>query len=640
MSATVRDQLRLAHFLDGVTESALHQLAKLVETKTYEPDDIVFAEGSPRRFMAILVTGAVSIEKSVNGRPVRLVTLGAGEAVGEGVLLDDELHGTTARALQRTEAFLLTTGQIELMIKEHPAVYATLVGRAARSISQRLAATDATLVGRGRTLGFTGARARREHDLLGERDVADDALYGIQTLRALENFPITGVAIREFPSLVEALAAVKAAAALANRDLGLLDPTVADAIVRAAEEIRAGRHHEHFLVDAIQGGAGTSTNMNANEVIANRALELLGRHRGDYATVHPNNHVNLSQSTNDVYPTAVKVALHGSIESLRTAMSALAAAFLAKGEEFAPHVKMGRTQLQDAVPMTLGQEFTAFGHTILEDVERLSEAQALIREINMGATAIGTRINAPPAYAEHVRAHLARITGLSLITAPDLIEATADTGAFVQLSGVLKRCAVKISKICNDLRLLSSGPRAGLGEINLPAMQPGSSIMPGKVNPVIPEVVNQVCFDVIGGDVTVTLAAEAGQLQLNVFEPVIAYRLLRSIETLRNACIVLRERCVDGITPNPGRMRHFVEHSIGIVTALVPRIGYEQASAIAKEALESGRGVYELVLEKQLLSRTELDQLLNPDAMTGRQPTRDAPPAASEPATTPVRDAP
>jgi aspartate ammonia-lyase len=269
--------------------------------------------------------------------------------------------------------------------------------------------------------------------------------------------------------------------------------------------------------------------------------------------------------------------------------------------------------------MTLGQEFTAFGHTILEDVERLAEAQALIREINMGATAIGTRINAPAGYAEHVRAHLARLTGLSLITAPDLIEATADTGVFVQLSGVLKRCAVKISKICNDLRLLSSGPRAGLGEINLPALQPGSSIMPGKVNPVIPEVVNQVCFDVIGGDVTVTLAAEAGQLQLNVFEPVIAYRLLRSVETLRNACVVLRERCVEGITPNPSRMRQFVEQSIGIVTALVPKLGYERASAIAKEALESGRGVYELVLEKGVLSREALDQLLNPDAMTGRQ---------------------
>jgi aspartate ammonia-lyase len=299
-------------------------------------------------------------------------------------------------------------------------------------------------------------------------------------------------------------------------------------------------------------------------------------------------------------------------------MKALAESFLAKGKEFAPHVKMGRTQLQDAVPMTLGQEFRAFGVTILEDVDRLGEAQALIREINMGATAIGTGINAPNGYTEKVRAHLARLTGLALITAPDLVEATSDTGAFVQLSGVLKRCAVKISKICNDLRLLSSGPRAGFGEINLPAMQPGSSIMPGKVNPVIPEVVNQVCFDVIGGDVTVTLAAEAGQLQLNVFEPVIGYRLLRSIETMRNACDVLRTKCVEGITANPGRMRQFVEHSIGIVTALVPVIGYETATAIAKEALESGRGVYEIVLERKLLSRGELDKLMNPDAMIGR----------------------
>ncbi|MEX2155006.1 MAG: aspartate ammonia-lyase [Gemmatimonadaceae bacterium] len=619
MSASVRDQLRQAHFLEGVTESSLHQLAKLVQAQTFETDAILFHEGAPRQFMAILLSGAVAIEKSVNGRPVRLVTLGTGEAVGEGVLLDDSKHGTSARALQRTDAFVISKDVLDTMIKEHPQLFAALIGRAARAISHRLAATDATLVGRGRTIGFTGSRTRREVDPLGEREVPDDALYGIQTLRALENFPITGEAIREFPSLVEALATVKAAAALANAELGLLERTIADAIVRACEEIRGGRHHEHFLVDVIQGGAGTSTNMNANEVIANRALELLGKPRGDYQAVHPNNHVNLSQSTNDVYPTAVKLALHGSIESLRTAMSTLAAAFLTKGEEFAPHVKMGRTQLQDAVPMTLGQEFTAFGHTILEDVERLSEAQALIREINMGATAIGTRINAPPGYAEHVRAHLARLTGLPLITAPDLIEATADTGAFVQLSGVLKRCAVKLSKICNDLRLLSSGPRAGLGEINLPALQPGSSIMPGKVNPVIPEVVNQVCFDVIGGDVTVTLAAEAGQLQLNVFEPVIAYRLLRSITTLCNACVVLRERCIEGITANPARMRQFVEQSIGIVTALVPSIGYERASAIAKEALESGRGVYELVLEKKLLSREALDRLLNPDAMTGRQ---------------------
>jgi len=460
------------------------------------------------------------------------------------------------------------------------------------------------------------AATRREHDLLGERDVPESALYGVQTLRALENFPITGTPLSAFPALINALASVKEAAALANAELGLLDQGIADLIVSAAAELRGGRHHEHFVVDVIQGGAGTSTNMNANEVIANRALELSGRERGDYAAVHPNNHVNLSQSTNDVYPTAVKLALHESIEGLRGAMSALAASFLAKGEEFSGLIKMGRTQLQDAVPMTLGQEFTAFGHTMLEDVERLGEAQALIREINMGATAIGTGINAPPGYAETVCRELSRITGLALLTAPDLVEATADTGAFVQLSGVLKRCAVKLSKICNDLRLLSSGPRAGLGEINLPAMQPGSSIMPGKVNPVIPEVVNQVCFDVIGGDVTVTLAAEAGQLQLNVFEPVIAYRLLRSIETLKNGCVVLQHRCIEGITANADRMRSFVEHSIGIVTALVPVIGYEKATAVAKEALDTGLGVYDVVLQRNLLTRQELDRILDPEAMT------------------------
>ncbi len=457
---------------------------------------------------------------------------------------------------------------------------------------------------------------RREHDLLGDRDVPADALYGIQTLRALENFPISGVEIREFPRLVAALASVKEAAAQANAELGLLDPKLAEVISRTAEELRAGQHHEHFPVDMIQGGAGTSTNMNANEVIANRSLELLGHNRGEYQYCHPNNHCNLSQSTNDVYPTAIKLAMHMSIADLKVAMGALAGAFLRKGEEFAPFIKMGRTQLQDAVPMTLGQEFTAFAHTMLEDVDRLGEAQALIREINMGATAIGTGINAPPGYAEAVRKHLSRITGLELITAPDLVEATADTGAFVQLSGVLKRCAVKLSKICNDLRLLSSGPRAGLGEINLPAMQPGSSIMPGKVNPVIPEVVNQVCFDIIGGDVTVTLAAEAGQLQLNVFEPIICYRLLRGMGTLTRACDVLRERCVEGITANADRMRHFVEHSIGIVTALVPVLGYEVSSEIAKQALVTGRGVYDLVLSRNLMTREELDRILDPEDMT------------------------
>jgi aspartate ammonia-lyase len=616
MSTTIRDQLRTLSFVDGLTDTALHQLSHLLQPVDYACDALLYSRGDERKIMAIVVSGAVAIEKPLNGRPIRVATLGQGEAVGEGLLLNDSTHGTSARALTDTSVLVLSKENVAQMIRETPALYAALVGRAARAIAQRLSAVDATMFGRGRALGFGGKRTRIEHDLLGEREVPDEALYGIQTLRALENFPITGVPLREFPSLIDALAAVKEAAALANAERGLLSEDISELIVRAAREIRGGRHHEHFLVDMIQGGAGTSTNMNANEVIANRALELLGRPRGEYQTVHPNNHVNLSQSTNDVYPTAMKLALHSQIEGLARSMSDLAAAFLAKGDEFSPFIKMGRTQLQDAVPMTLGQEFTAFGRTILEDVQRLGEAQALIREINMGGTAIGTGITAPAGYAETVRAHLSRITGLELVTAPDLVEATADTGAFVQLSGVLKRCAVKLSKICNDLRLLSSGPRAGFNEIDLPAMQPGSSIMPGKVNPVIPEVVNQVCFDIIGGDLTVTIAAEAGQLQLNVFEPVIAFRLLAGISSLTNACIVLRERCIDGITANPERMRWFVEHSVGIITALVPIIGYETSTEIAREALETGRGVYELVMERKLFTREELDRVLNPETMT------------------------
>ena len=457
---------------------------------------------------------------------------------------------------------------------------------------------------------------RREKDLLGERDIPADRYFGVQTLRAVENFPITGIPIAQYPHLINAIAAVKHAAALANRDLGLLEADVADAIVRASEEIRGGALHDEFVVDLIQGGAGTSTNMNANEVIANRGLELLGHPKGKYDILHPNNHVNLSQSTNDVYPTSLRIAAHWSLHDLQAAMTELRDAFLAKSTEFEDIVKMGRTQLQDAVPMTLGQEFHAYGVTIGEDIERLHEAATLIREINMGATAIGTGINTDPRYAEVVRKHLSDVTGLELITSPDLVEATQDTGAFVQLSGVLKRIAVKISKICNDLRLLSSGPRAGLNEINLPAMQPGSSIMPGKVNPVIPEVVNQVCFQVVGNDLTVTMAAEAGQLQLNVFEPVIAFNLFQSVDMLTQACHVMREKCVVGITANRERIRQLLERSIGVVTALVPYIGYERASAAAQEALETDRGVYELVLEKGWLTQQELDDVLSPDAMT------------------------
>ena len=455
---------------------------------------------------------------------------------------------------------------------------------------------------------------RREHDLLGERDVPASAYYGVHTLRAVENFPITGTTIAIYPELLHALAAIKRAAAEANHALGLLDKTRMDAIVAACEEIRGGALADQFVVDVIQGGAGTSTNMNANEVIANRALEILGHQRGEYEFLHPNEHVNMSQSTNDVYPTALKLATHIGIVSLIEAMAVLRHAFEAKADEFKDVLKMGRTQLQDAV-----QEFSTYAVMLGEDEERLREAVLLIHEINMGATAIGTGINAHPDYAALVCRHLSQITGIQLLTAPNLIEATQDCGAFVQLSGVLKRVAVKLSKTCNDLRLLSSGPRAGLGEINLPPMQAGSSIMPGKVNPVIPEVVNQIAYEVIGNDITVTFAAEAGQLQLNAFEPIIAHSLFKSVAHLRQGCLTLEAKCVRGITANKEFLRASVERSIGIVTALNPYIGYANATSVAQEAHASGRGVYEVVLERGLLSKEVLDSVLQPEILTRPQ---------------------
>jgi aspartate ammonia-lyase len=457
---------------------------------------------------------------------------------------------------------------------------------------------------------------RREHDLLGDRDVPAEAYYGVHTLRAVENFPISGTPISIYPDLIAALASIKLAAAKSNRELGLLDAKLADAIVAAAEEVRAGALHEQFVVDVIQGGAGTSTNMNANEVIANRALELLGRARGDYKFLHPNEHVNMSQSTNDVYPTALKLAGYAGIMRLVDAMAVLREAFEHKSDEFRDIIKMGRTQLQDAVPMTLGQEFSTYAVMLGEDEQRLKEAVLLVCEINMGATAIGTGINSHPDYAALVCRHLRSVTGIPVVTATNLVEATQDCGAFVQLSGVLKRIAVKLSKVCNDLRLLSSGPRAGLGEINLPAVQAGSSIMPGKVNPVIPEVVNQIAFEVIGNDVTVSFAAEAGQLQLNAFEPIIAHSLFESLKHLTNGIDTLRERCVQGISANRERMARMVQSSIGLATALNPFIGYEAASEVAREALATGRTVYELVLEKKLLSKERLDEIMAPEALT------------------------
>jgi len=457
---------------------------------------------------------------------------------------------------------------------------------------------------------------RIEHDLLGDRAVPADVYYGIHTLRALENFPITGTSISIYPDLVVALACVKQAAAIANAELGLLDEERAVAIRLACEEVREGKLHQEFVVDVIQGGAGTSSNMNANEVICNRALEKLGAAKGDYSRLHPLDHVNLSQSTNDVYPTAIKLALQLGIRKLLEEMVFLRKAFQGKAAEFADVLKVGRTQLQDAVPMTLGQEFSTYAVMLSEDESRLAEAAELIREINLGATAIGTGINAHPDYAPLVTRRLAEVSGIAFVVSPNLIEATQDAGSFVQLSGVLKRIAVKLSKTCNDLRLLSSGPRAGIGEIALPAVQAGSSIMPGKVNPVIPEVVNQIAFEVIGNDITVTMAAEGGQLQLNAFEPIIAHSLFKSLAHLAAGCRILGERCIRGITANRERARRLLDESTALVTALTPSIGYARATEIAQEALATGARVYDLLLQKKLMSREELDALLSPEMLT------------------------
>jgi aspartate ammonia-lyase len=479
------------------------------------------------------------------------------------------------------------------------------------------AAADTLELATTRTVVLDAVETRTEHDLLGEVSIPTAAYWGVHSLRAVENFPITGVPIGHFPDLVRALAMVKQAAARANRTLGVLPPAKAAMIEGACAALLADtRYHEQFVVDAVQGGAGTSTNMNANEVIANLALTLAGHERGRYDLLHPNDDVNMAQSTNDAYPTALRVATLEGVKPLQQALRDLSLALKQKGAEFADVLKMGRTQLQDAVPMTLGQEFDAFHTTVKEDVQRLAEVASLFQEVNLGATAIGTGINADPRYAPLVVEELAAISGHALTLAPNLIEATSDMGAFVLFSGVLKRVAVKLSKICNDLRLLSSGPRTGLGEINLPARQAGSSIMPGKVNPVIPEVVTQVAYLVIGHDLTVTMCAEAGQLQLNAFEPTIAFCTMTSLRMLTAAVESLTNLCIRGITANREHCLDLVNHSIGLVTALGPRLGYEVCSRVARRALQENRGVREIVLEEGLLSAEELDELLRIEAMT------------------------
>jgi len=602
--------LKKIELFRNLNDEEFNELAHSVREKQYDTGELVFRENGPREDIFIIYEGEIELFKSNPfGTELRLTVFGKGDFLGEGSWAHDSPHSTSARALQPSRllsvnsAFFNNSADTTLKIFSN---ITRIMSRRMRNINSRMINPAAQ---------YESGKTRREHDLLGDREVPFEVYYGIQTLRALENFNISGMSLSLFPALIEALAMVKEAAAEANFELGLLDPEIRDAIVAACRELKNGKYHNHFVVDMIQGGAGTSTNMNANEVIANRALEIMGHEKGEYQYCHPNNHVNLSQSTNDAYPTAIQIALINSNKKLIVVLQTLIDSFREKAKAFSGIIKMGRTQLQDAVPMTLGQEFGAYAATLSEEVERLTQNAELFLEVNMGATAIGTGINSEPGYSEMVVNHLKRITGLDLVLASNLVEATQDTGAYVMYSSAMKRLAVKLSKISNDLRLLSSGPRTGLHEINLPPMQPGSSIMPGKVNPVIPEVMNQVAFKVIGNDLTVTLAAEAGQLELNVFEPVIVQSIFESVEMLKNGMYTLKYRCIEGITANEEHCRNMVHNSIGLVTALNPFIGYENSSHLAKEALEGNRSVYELVLEKGLLTKEELDQILLPENM-------------------------
>ena len=606
--------LKKCELFGGLDDAVIQDLARLAGTLELEDGQLLFEEGDLRETFYIIIDGHLEVGVGEGIGSGARILLAPGEGIGEAALVDPSRHTATVHARGATVVMELEVSAVLAKLADRPMALHRLLSNVTKIIVRRMQYASYRRIGWEQI--YRSGATRLEHDLLGDREVPDDARYGVQTLRATENFDITGIRIGHYSHLIRALAAVKQASARANLRLGLLEPKVAGAIDEACQEIIDGHWHGHFVVDVIQGGAGTSTNMNANEVIANRALELLGRDRGDYVHCHPNNHVNLGQSTNDVYPTAVRVALISELEELLQALVELEEALEAKAKEFADILKMGRTQLQDAVPMTLGQEFEAFAVTTAEDVARLSETALLFLEVNLGGTAIGTGINADPKYPEMAVEELAEITGLDFELAPNLVEATPDTGAFVSFSGVLKRVAVKLSKMCNDLRLLSSGPRCGLNEINLPAMQPGSSIMPGKVNPVIPEVVNQIAFQVIGNDLTITLGAEAGQLQLNVMEPVITFNLFESLDMLTAGARILTERCIRGITANADHCRDLVEGSIGIVTALVPVIGYERAGSVAKEALNSGRSVREILLEAGDLNEKEIDRLLSPEAMT------------------------
>ncbi len=599
----------------GYDEALMPILLEVGKIISYASGDTVFEQATPRQWFGAILEGSAELLEGRHGDPRRVGTLEAGAMLSEGFLLNPiGDHHATARSIAATKILQLDAGAIEKLKSDHLDVYNTLIHRVAMRLSERLHFMNMQLAGHGEA--FTIGTTRLEHDSLGTREIPANAYYGVQTLRAIENFPISGTPLYKYGHFCSALAYVKKAAAQANCELGVLDKDKADAIITACDEIIDGKLRRHFVVDMIQGGAGTSTNMMANEIIANRGLELLGHKRGEYQYLHPNDHVNLSQSTNDAYPTSIKIAVLLTQLDALDALEALATSLDAKGDEFSDVLKMGRTENQDAVPMTLGQGFKAYAGMVRSARRALKFAATEFHIINMGATAIGTGLNSPVGYAELVTKRLAECSGLPLQLSPNLVEATQDSGAFASYSGAMKRCAIQISKICNDLRWLSSGPRTGLNEINLPPMQPGSSIMPGKVNPVVPEMVSQVCYQIIGFDAAIGMAAEASELELNMAEPIMAYDLLQGLTILANAAIVLTSRCIDGITANREICMNYVKNSIGIVTALNPILGYEKSSSVAKEALRTGGSVYDLVLEHGYLTKEELDEAMDPTKMT------------------------
>jgi aspartate ammonia-lyase len=599
----------------GISEEDLTIFFAEGEEHVYQPNEWLFQESTPRQWAGIILEGDIELVRGLHGTSRHIATLITGTLLSEGTFLEGDAHSNGAFTRNGATVWQIPRKRIESFRENRPDLFYRIVGQIAVNLNRRLRVLSTQIYENMQDVQVMSG-FRQEHDSLGQREISDHVYSGVQTQRAMENFSISGVLVSNFEHLVDGLAMVKKAAALANHELGVIDEEKMKAICAACDELLAGRLREYFSVDMFQGGAGTSTNMNANEVIANRGLELMGFNKGEYQHLHPNDHVNCSQSTNDAYPTAIKLGVLLSHQDLTRAMVELRESLAKKAEEFNDVLKMGRTENQDAVPMTLGQEFSAYAVMIDSAIRAIEGAAEEFLNINMGATAIGTGINSPPGYASLVTRKLSEVSGFALKRAGNLVEATQNAGTFVQMSATLKRAAVQISKICNDLRWLSSGPRCGLNEINLPAMQPGSSIMPGKVNPVIPELVNQICYQVMGYDAVVSMAAEASELELCMAEPIIAYDLLHGMMILKNGCVTLVSRCITGIEANRDICRGYVEQSIGLVTALVPVIGYEASAAIAKEALKTGGSVYELVLAKGLLSKEELDDMLRPENMT------------------------